>query len=771
MRFYYPLRLTENKLASLHLTPEAAFDAGDYLYVARFGDNQPELKGLALIMLGNRAGGEKVLDHHDIRTGRASLYRAFAAWQAGDATEARRWIAEAHRAGADTAKLTAFERLLARDRFRVVLHADFSTDEVMDFYRDLPAIDVVQTRMVGRETGVPLRFSQKLSEVVPSGLPVDLVLIDDLKMLPLGVAELGAPVVVSVHDHEWYYDLLDSVMPEVDCLTVNSSLEGLELGRAFGTDAFSQCHVMPFMPPEIKGMAARFVETRQRHIDLLFTGGIIHDFYRDKRQRILGLAELDSDLNIALIEGHLDKGEYFRLLHSSRFSAVSVRLANYGSTRCVDIVCQGTIALVERECGFPYMFSEIFPCFQTYRNEFVQADILAHLRNYPALIAAMIPKAAQLEREMADLFCTGRERAARYIRFLLFVTQVERLGRRKPAVRPPRHLIPFHFAEVFSSLPEQLDALLDQWDTNKAGDTVATWQRRATAMAVKTGPDRGPVLTEVENGLAHHPSSLALLYMRAMLRRRLGEDSAASEDLRAIVDGPLTLEGNETFPWDLDPLHGCYWPMDARIRSRCRGLAPLVPEIQVWRSFACSHLADIAVNAGLAVLAEDSGEESLDSLTRRLEAIAALNRAAVWAQEGRTLFAANDQALRSLLRTAYALYSFFSLIPWAEVFLNLFTDSLATDPLIFHDFAAMAVDMLHHQSRNKEAETLVDRYRQFHARALLPDHSFTLYPETEALLDLYKLPHGHLRKELARRAGIKKLLQHAKTLGQKDIVR
>lgn len=727
MHDHFPLRLPISRLKDLYSSPKEAFDAGDYLYAARFGAGEPETRGLALLMIGNRSGGERILDRHDIRSGRAAFYRTFAAGRSGEIDEARRWIAEARHTGLAPNMIVRLEHLFERERFRIVLHSDIARDPIMDLYQGLPRLDVIPTRLIGNN---PLPVDQPLRAVVPSGPSVDLVVIDDLVMLPLGVAELGAPVVVSMHDQEWYYDRLNALLPEIDCLTLSSSSEFTEVARPFGTDAVLRCHYIDTMPPDIKGLARRFLNGTPRDIDLLFTGGLLHDFYRDKRQRILGLTEIDPAFNVKLVEGYLKKSVYMEYLNRSRFGVSAVRLTNYGSTRAVDIVSQGGIALLDEECGTPFMYSEDFPCFQTYRNDHALEDVEHHLRRYPDLIASMKPRAEQLEREMADLYCTDPERAARSLRHLLFVTHVQREGRRKPALTAPRRIVDFLTPEVFAACPVQLDALLDLWTPDRAGDQPLTWQRRAMIRRAGQGVAPQTALAELLDGLSHHPDSLALPYMRALLQIAGGDIASTIEDLETIVRGVVVLHGNEVFPRQLDPIHGCYWTADARIRDRNPDLAPLVPEIDVWKSVACTHLANINLDTATLLAPETHGPDEATPYELAELHRANLDVAVFWAGKALALFSGNGEALRRYLRSLPALSRYRDLPARADAFLSMYNRYRRFHPMIHHDFATMAVDLLHRLDRAPEANAILAWCGRSIARAIIPPEKFELYPET-----------------------------------------
>lgn len=200
----FPMRLPTHRIAGAYRSPRHAFDAHDHFHVARCAGDDPELRGCALIMLGNRPGGERILDRHNVRTARACFHRAYAAWVVGDDGEAGRWIAETRRLpDRDDAALDRFSALIAKKAYRVLLHADFTPAERLVDYLAIPDIDVVLTSYrTAFGISQPVHIGETFTTAIPDGPPIDLVVVDDLKLFPLGVRELGAPVTVLTHDWE-----------------------------------------------------------------------------------------------------------------------------------------------------------------------------------------------------------------------------------------------------------------------------------------------------------------------------------------------------------------------------------------------------------------------------------------------------------------------------------------------------------------------------------------------------------------------------------------
>ncbi|HEU0118530.1 MAG TPA: hypothetical protein VFR09_07845, partial [Alphaproteobacteria bacterium] len=189
----FPCRLPMHKLRAAYASVEDAFDAHDYLYVARFVGDDPELRGCALLLLGNRVGGERILDQNKIETARSYYYRFYAAWCDDDLSLAQEYLNHARRRGGDTEKLDRLEHLINKKSFRVLLHWDFHNSTVWKPFKELPGVEAVVSRYMSSDDVIMVPVGQPVSSAI-SG-PFDLIILDDVKMVPLGLKEFRAPVI------------------------------------------------------------------------------------------------------------------------------------------------------------------------------------------------------------------------------------------------------------------------------------------------------------------------------------------------------------------------------------------------------------------------------------------------------------------------------------------------------------------------------------------------------------------------------------------------
>ena len=681
--YIFPPRIPEECLIKIYPSVETAFSSHDYLYVARYGKASPELHGCSLLMLGNKVGGERILDQSNIKTARSYLYRAYISWQNDEQDKTEYWISEGLNAGGEDVKLNKFIELTKRNSFRVLIYgAEHQWDSTIEL-KKIPWIELINTE----------------SHLLP-----DLVLAHDLKSSKENLNASGAPVVATTGDHEWYYDRLDEMLNKVDWIAAPCTTDATEIAHVFGKRFLFTNYL--WNRGSSSDLYESFTDKASRKIDLLFTGGITHDFYRDKRQRILSLAyALPKQFKVKFLQSLFSFDLYQKLLREARFTVTSMRNTNNVTSRNIEALSMGVINLVSEANGMPFLFSEPFACFQNYKHENYIRDIRSHLARYDEIIEEFKPQIKQFEAEFYCLFPDKSVWWRRYLRRLLFVTQVT--DNRKLMSKPA------------SSISSSADPLLRMALERSQDPTISNLE----------------ILYLIEEGIKLYPNSLPLNYSRGLLLRNAGRYSEAEELFGRIVrEQNYSIKQNEPFPYQWDRLFGSYWIIDARIRERCTDfLKPLVSEVTVWKSFSLSHLAD------LMLMQTFSDLETKDILREHLIKVAAL------AKEAMSLFIHNDTAHRLYLRAAYKLYSL-GLKDWGEEFLCAYEYAKIVDGRILNDFAAMVFCLLTDAQRFGEAANVKESVILFLGRVNINRSQYFLYPEALPLLKKYNLPHGALVK-------------------------
>ena len=94
-------------------------------------------------MLGNKVGGDRILDAANIKTARACLYRAYAALgNIPDDSAARRGIEEGRCGGKDD-RFDRLESLMSKASFRVMFYYDYHNGPFIEGLKNLPGFDVI----------------------------------------------------------------------------------------------------------------------------------------------------------------------------------------------------------------------------------------------------------------------------------------------------------------------------------------------------------------------------------------------------------------------------------------------------------------------------------------------------------------------------------------------------------------------------------------------------------------------------------------------------
>ena len=736
---HFPYRLPLSRLKEIYPSLEAAFASHDYVYVSRYGKDNPELHGCALIMLGNRVGGEAILNQNNIHTVNSYLYRAYAAWQYDEKTEAKQWISEAHKLGTTDPRFDRLERLIKRDSFRILFHTDFDGKTVTKMFTALADFDVIVTKHLQADGEGTLPIGQPLKSILPEGDEFDFVLLDDLKMVPVGIGDLGAPVVANVHDNEWYHDFLDLVMPEIDLLSPGSTSERVEIGHRFECPSTIYFYHLPFQMPNLQySLAENFNNKSGRTIDLFYSSWqISHDCYRYKRQEILSLAKLDNDFSVDIGSRSYTHENYWQKLQSARFSLNLTRGANALPTRAIEALMCGTLHLVEEENGFPYLFSQNYSCFPKYNHETALTDINCHLHNYDTIFQAFQIQLSEFQAEFDALFPKDNKiRASRYLKHLLFITQVaNERGSFKKRSKSKRDKVYVDQTDLLIPYPKQLERLLEQ-------TKPPHWLRRAFIKGriaqAQSKPKETSLLSiigEIRLGRKELPNSMALFYTEGLCQRLLGFEEEAEKSFAAVTSEKLQLYSDDPPSMQLGRCNSFYWISDARIRAdNPKELEQFVPPENIWISYAWANRADIVLNQALVFKNDDPVEFKKEKL----------NQAVTYSKNAIEKFSYNDAAQRVYLRALFALSEYDK--KWADLFLEEYESACHNDGLFLSDFAVLAIHLLSQLDRRSEVDKIREDLERYYRRIELLDWEYIYYPEVIPLLKQYNLSKPNIKK-------------------------
>ena len=717
----YPFRLPVHEFQNIHASLEDAFVAHDYLYVARFGRENPEIHGCSLILLGNMVGGEGILDKNDIRTARSCLYRAYGHWRDGNSDEAHRWLAEGRKIGGEESRIARAEALFSRTNFHIVLHSDFASADRLRPFQQVEGVNITLSRMINAQgQSANLEFGESIKARIAAGTHVDLVIVNDLWMLPVGLRDLGATVVVTTNDHERYIEMIDEVRSEIDLLSFHQSSEITDISRPFNIPSTMFPFLIANDIPKLKGLSKEFLTGRQRSWDLVATGGMTPDMYRDKRQRIAPLAKLPRDFKVLIDENRLSNDNYDALLLESKVSITASRATNYYSARMYESLSKGALQLVDEKSGIPFFFSEEFKCFPVYTFDNACRDVESHLHNYDNIIQSFLPQVGRLESEMLSLMPDDDViRAQRFLRHILFATEVE-MKRKTAPVTSARTWVPVNDPMYVLGMPDQVRRII-------AHTPSPFWIRKAMLELVL--PEASAIqriYNTVIQGLAEFPTCLSLQYTLALILRIANQVTEADKLFADITNGLFHLRNNESFPSHLDKINGNYWIADAKIRDRKASDLTLTCERAVWQSYAMNQRADLAINRALSA----NGHEAVSEYTR----------ASILMERSLDMVPHNESSPRIYLRAIFGLWSC-GITECAERFLENFRIATTNDYTIFYDFSPMAIHIMSSNGDKTGVQSIADERSLYEQRLkLLPTH-YHLYPEVIPLLEMHKIAH------------------------------
>ena len=537
--------------------------------------------------------------------------------------------------------------------FRIVLQSNFCRDDELESFRHLPDFDVYIIRQFQDSLAKNLPLTHCMTGSLPPAPPVDLVLIDNLSILPVGLDEWNAPVAVSVHDLT--QNIITSFwikrISDIDLLAPwGRQPNPIELGRAFDRDVTVCFYPIPLrvpQPGEIS-ITEKFHDTTKHTTDILHTGGIAHDFYRHKRQEILCLAQLDESFSIKIAGTRFSIQDYWELMKSTRFSIMSTRYCNYMPTRTLDALMCGTLPLVDEDNGLPYIFSERFACFPAYRRETILADVEGHLRNYQTLLNQFRKQLPQFEAEFKSLFPENKLRTQRYLRHLLWMTKVEKDDNQRAAkkVKSSRTMAYFNEYDFFDYTSAHIKQLLEQTPPSHKVRRALMAARLVMAEKGSAQESLGALKRALEDGLFECPQSMVLHYTRGFCQRLLMAPEDANQSFQTVIECNLQLDPHDPISMKLGRGNSVYWVCDARVRARCsKDVLPLASAETVIKSYAWANRAEIALHRALAHPYLKHHSATTDMYKTAID----------FAEKSLGLFQYNDGAERTYLRAAFGL--------------------------------------------------------------------------------------------------------------------
>jgi len=422
-----------------------AFAKGDYVYVARYGEAQPELQGCAFILIGNPRRGLAILDDASIASNYSQVLRAFAHWYLGEDREA----------------LAILDGVVGRDPDNRLASRLKSLIE-----GDCPNVLVTSSRSAVANALKNVDGFRVMSAGVP-GQDVDFVMDGDLRLGADSAArsylekggiflqfDMGGPIpsdlgqapflrYAYVPDPEMHVANDGKDLCNFDRVITCCSQMSLELESLYGCPTLTLplfgglTSMHQSLNSEARKRKDRDYLGLPRPIDILFTGSIGTPLYVDKPTRFLALSQLPEKYDIRLLDRTYPSEVYETLLTLAKFVPASFRWLDGLGSRTIQALRNGTFVLANENTALDLYFNgdEEGVCF--FQEVNLTSDIPRILDGYETRRAAFERSRPRFDRKLQELFPSSPVVEERWLKTLVFLgldqsacrTDVQRVNR------------------------------------------------------------------------------------------------------------------------------------------------------------------------------------------------------------------------------------------------------------------------------------------------------------------------------------------------------
>ncbi|RVU39610.1 hypothetical protein EOI86_10400 [Hwanghaeella grinnelliae] len=469
----------------MNQSAQDAFERADYQAAARLADD-PILKGLALVMIGNPLDGLPLLSGTDpadrqVPAGTAAIL-AFGHWLGGNTAEART-ILSARRE----------DRLCAA---------------FLDLLKDEPIPCLFQTARAPLLSSCKQVDGFAVTTVGSSGQDCDIALDDcDNKTLGNTLDEAAflfgfdfagpPPLRAPGNDTPYLIHLTD---PDVHVLTGLHPVRDYDRAIAGTSGQAAMLRAITGTPtasgPLFGGLSAFHpsladfgpAPDNDRKTDLFFSGSYGTPIYHEKPARFFAVSQVPEAYRIDLFDSTRPLSDYAAGLQSARFALVSVRAPGSFSTRAMQALECGAFVLCEADSGvLDYFPGEDWGVF-TYRPDHITEDIAAHLARYDDYAERLRTRWGAIRQRLSALSPGSPAAEERWLKYAAFQSLLIRHGGR-PSRRPRSAAAPLDWFTV-RGLPAPAHEA--PWTTRSAGYTdLAVKARGATPPAEWLAEDGG----------------------------------------------------------------------------------------------------------------------------------------------------------------------------------------------------------------------------------------------------------------------------------------
>lgn len=389
-----------------------AFDNGDYVYAALFGDKEPELQGCAYIMLGHPEKGLEILSDRKINSSKSLLYKAFALWCLNRKVEGMEIMSDISKGQPEDSIYIKFFNLLKKDKINILV-IDKSLrfkNKKQDGQMNVLTIgyshmDDIQIDFDFGDTALSIILEEY--NIIPDFL---FVFRPEYNVLFKGLEHLPFPKIAFFTDYDMHIYQKYNDMLKFDKFIVNSSTEHFEMSNIFNREVYT--HIVSYTS---ESPVSDF-SNMEKPYDILLTGSSFKTFFHDKSKIILSLTGLDKKYKLLINDGFVPSHKYY-ISFLSLAKAVPTFFRFYGlfPIRGMDALNSGASVLYQErgvlELFFEKYVERIFP----YNNSNILESAEHAIKNYNKCDTAAI------KQKLAKIF--GRETSGeRFLKFCAFVS-------------------------------------------------------------------------------------------------------------------------------------------------------------------------------------------------------------------------------------------------------------------------------------------------------------------------------------------------------------
>jgi tetratricopeptide (TPR) repeat protein len=323
------------------------FAEGNYVMAARKGDPDEWQTHAAMGLVGKTQEAIEGLSRFDSPDAR--FYSAVASWIGGDEVLAARTLERI-----ETPHARNLLALIRKPRIRVLTQLPWSSTAGpgplvgarQDAHFDVQNIGFHPQDLLNEPYADVRRFYNPQH-------PPDFYLCGMVEwhVIPPNLHELPCPTFGATSDYDLHIQTIHPWLKLFDEIVVADEWEHGSLRRLVTAPVATfpkLCSFLGDLPPPNR---------RERDIDVFQSGSILHPYHRDKTEFVQAILRMP-DVKAMLINGFVQRDEYYETLARSKVSFTYVRHPGGISSRALEALAMGCVVLVQHECLMRLYFTE-----------------------------------------------------------------------------------------------------------------------------------------------------------------------------------------------------------------------------------------------------------------------------------------------------------------------------------------------------------------------------------------------------------------------------